>query len=33
MMSDISGARKFAVKAKELGTAVDENYAKAIGID
>ncbi len=33
MMNDISGARKYAVQAKELGTEVDENYAKAIGID
>jgi tetratricopeptide (TPR) repeat protein len=33
MMNDISGARKYAVQAKELGAEVDENYAKAIGID
>ena len=33
MLSDNSGARKYAIKAKELGTEVDENYGKAIGID
>ena len=33
MMSDNSGARKYAVKGKELGMEIDENYAKAIGLD
>jgi tetratricopeptide (TPR) repeat protein len=33
MMSDISGARKFALQAKELGAEIDESYGKAIGIN
>ena len=33
MLSDISGARIHAVKAIKLGTEVDDDYGKAIGID
>lgn len=33
MLNDVSGARNYAVKAIKLGTEVDNDYQKAIGID
>jgi tetratricopeptide (TPR) repeat protein len=33
MMGDMSEARKYAVKGKELGAVIDPNYAQMIGID
>ena len=33
MMNDLTGARTYAVKGKELGAAIDPSYAKLIGIE